>query len=415
MEQKYIVYGDKTKPSGEFILDKGATIKAGNYKMRLELNIGTYEQMPVYGDFVDLYIISENVDVDIDSDNDDSFIAPKRTPFEEKIEDDALKTGKIIDVNDNDDDNDFIPDYADGYNYDGSSANAKKQFDDINASDYFTPIIIEIPDDIDISRAYIKITYKSSPPLNVIKSGTTPDYEYKPATGNLRIWMKDGYEQRDGKSVKSLFPGDYIPSEKISVADLGFTENDREKTFYIEGIAPSSGIGTNVIKVEMDRDGSGPEGFILSDEIRITVIKIDLEAVDSSNDVTEEIPGTPVVLNDDWDCEKEYTVTKLTDRMGMRLEGYKIENIIDANIKSEGIIKGVIQVPADGNPIIMLSDHGTNGGYPKIGVVISADYDKLVQLPPGSKIKFQEIELADAEILFKLYQMETKNLVLKIK
>ena len=107
--------------------------------------------------------------------------------------------------------------------------------------------------------------------------------------------------------------------------------------------------------------------------------------------------------------EKEYTVTKLTDRMGMRLEGCKIENIVDTNIKSEGIIKGVIQVPADGNPIIMLSDHGTIGGYPKIGVVISADYDKLVQLPPGSKIKFQEIELADAEMLFKLYQMETKN------
>ena len=113
--------------------------------------------------------------------------------------------------------------------------------------------------------------------------------------------------------------------------------------------------------------------------------------------------------------EKEYTVTKLTDRMGMRLEGCKIENIVDTNIKSEGIIKGVIQIPADGNPIIMLSDHGTIGGYPKIGVVISADYDKLVQLPPGSKIKFQEIELADAELLFKFYQMETKNLVSKIK
>jgi len=113
--------------------------------------------------------------------------------------------------------------------------------------------------------------------------------------------------------------------------------------------------------------------------------------------------------------EKEYTVTKLTDRMGMRLEGCKIENIVDTNIKSEGIIKGIIQVPADGNPIIMLSDHGTIGGYPKIGVVISADYDKLVQLPPGSIIKFKEIELSDAEMLFKLYQMETKNLVLKIK
>jgi|TARA_B100001971_G_C18239188_1_gene569551 biotin-dependent carboxylase-like uncharacterized protein len=113
--------------------------------------------------------------------------------------------------------------------------------------------------------------------------------------------------------------------------------------------------------------------------------------------------------------EKYFTVTKLSDRMGMRLEGDKIENAVNTNIKSEGIIKGVIQVPADGNPIIMLSDHGTIGGYPKIGVVISADYDKLVQLPPGSKIKFQEIELPDAEMLFKLYQMETKNLILKIK
>ncbi len=113
--------------------------------------------------------------------------------------------------------------------------------------------------------------------------------------------------------------------------------------------------------------------------------------------------------------EKNFTVTKLTDRMGMRLEGPTITNIVDTNIKSEGIIKGVIQVPADGSPIIMFSDHGTIGGYPKIGVVISSDYDKLVQLPPGSKIKFKEVELKDAEILFKLYEMETKNLIAKIK
>ena len=81
--------------------------------------------------------------------------------------------------------------------------------------------------------------------------------------------------------------------------------------------------------------------------------------------------------------EKEFTVSKLSDRMGMRLEGSKIENIVNTNIKSEGLIKGVIQVPADGNPIIMLSDHGTVGGYPKIGVVASVDYDRLVQLSPG--------------------------------
>ena len=111
---------------------------------------------------------------------------------------------------------------------------------------------------------------------------------------------------------------------------------------------------------------------------------------------------------------KDFNVSKLTDRMGMRLEGPKIENIVDTNIKSEGLLKGVIQVPADGNPIIMLSDHGTIGGYPKIASVVSADYDKLVQIPPGSKIKFKEVELSDAETLFKLYEIETQSLISKI-
>ena len=112
--------------------------------------------------------------------------------------------------------------------------------------------------------------------------------------------------------------------------------------------------------------------------------------------------------------EQEFNVSRLSDRMGMRLEGKKIENIVDTNIKSEGLIKGVIQVPADGNPIIMLSDHGTIGGYPKIGVVISADYDKLVQLGTGSKIKFKEIDLVSAESLFRLYELETQNLISQI-
>ena len=107
-------------------------------------------------------------------------------------------------------------------------------------------------------------------------------------------------------------------------------------------------------------------------------------------------------------------ISKLSDRMGMRLEGPKIENVVDTNIKSEGLLKGVIQITADGFPIIMLSDHGTIGGYPKIGVVISADYDKLVQMPSGAKIKFQEIQLSDAETLFRLYEMETQNLISQI-
>ena len=107
--------------------------------------------------------------------------------------------------------------------------------------------------------------------------------------------------------------------------------------------------------------------------------------------------------------KEEYLVTNLSDRMGMRLEGPKLDNIVNTNIKSEGLVKGVVQVPADGNPIILFSDHGSIGGYPKIAVVITADHDKAAQLIPGSKIKFKEVSLYEAEDLFKIYSNDTKS------
>jgi UPF0271 protein len=113
--------------------------------------------------------------------------------------------------------------------------------------------------------------------------------------------------------------------------------------------------------------------------------------------------------------KEEYLVTNLSDRMGMRLEGPKLDNIVNTNIKSEGLVKGVVQVPADGNPIILFSDHGSIGGYPKIAVVITADHDKAAQLTPGSKIKFKKVNLDEAEDLFKIYSKDTKSYLEKIK
>ena len=62
----------------------------------------------------------------------------------------------------------------------------------------------------------------------------------------------------------------------------------------------------------------------------------------------------------------------------------------------------------------MLADHGTIGGYPKIANVISADLDKLVQMTPGSIIKFKQVTLEEAEKLFKFYNLETNNLISQI-
>ena len=112
---------------------------------------------------------------------------------------------------------------------------------------------------------------------------------------------------------------------------------------------------------------------------------------------------------------KEYTITNLTDRMGMRLEGAIIKNTVSTNIRSEGITKGSIQVPADGQPIVLLTDHPTIGGYPKIANVISADYHLLAQKIPGEKILFQNVELREAEQLYKEHLNSISEIIKNIK
>ena len=82
---------------------------------------------------------------------------------------------------------------------------------------------------------------------------------------------------------------------------------------------------------------------------------------------------------------EKYEVTKEFDRMGCRLDGPEIEHKSSADIISDGIVLGSIQVPSHGKPIIMLSDRQTTGGYTKIATVISVDIEKLAQSKTGDK------------------------------
>ena len=91
----------------------------------------------------------------------------------------------------------------------------------------------------------------------------------------------------------------------------------------------------------------------------------------------------------------DYKVSDRCDRMGFRLEGPEIKPSIDG-ILSEGICHGAIQVPADGQPIVLLNDRQTIGGYPKIGSVLSLDTATLAQLMPGSTVSFEPITMEDA-------------------
>ncbi|MBY0123210.1 biotin-dependent carboxyltransferase family protein [Bacillus sp. S/N-304-OC-R1] len=95
---------------------------------------------------------------------------------------------------------------------------------------------------------------------------------------------------------------------------------------------------------------------------------------------------------------KPYTLTTQADRMGYRLEGETIRLSEKFELLSEGVTYGTIQVPSNGQPIILMADRQTTGGYPKIGQVISADLPSLAQLQPNSMILFEEVSLEQAEI-----------------
>lgn len=98
---------------------------------------------------------------------------------------------------------------------------------------------------------------------------------------------------------------------------------------------------------------------------------------------------------------EEYTITNNSDRMGYTLEGAKITHIKSADIISDGIAMGAIQIPDSGNPIIMMADRQTTGGYAKIGTVITVDLPKIAQAKPGDKIIFEKINIKEAHELYK--------------
>jgi biotin-dependent carboxylase-like uncharacterized protein len=97
-----------------------------------------------------------------------------------------------------------------------------------------------------------------------------------------------------------------------------------------------------------------------------------------------------------------YQVTPQCDRMGVRLEGPKIErrSDVEESIISEGLISGAIQVPGDGKPIIILTELVT-GGYTKIATIISMDLPKVAQLKPGDRTRFKPISMEEAQYLLK--------------
>jgi len=87
----------------------------------------------------------------------------------------------------------------------------------------------------------------------------------------------------------------------------------------------------------------------------------------------------------------EYAVSVHSDRVGVRLEGPRLRRVAEAltrELPPEGLVPGAVQVPPDGQPIIMGPDHPVTGGYPVIAVIQDADVDLLAQARPGTQVRF---------------------------
>lgn len=118
----------------------------------------------------------------------------------------------------------------------------------------------------------------------------------------------------------------------------------------------------------------------------------------SQTPTIDVIPGPQRERFDGTFFENEYKLSSSFDRMGYRLEGKVIESSDRSELISEGMTMGSIQIPPNGQPIIMMADAPTTGGYPKIANVIRADLPVLAQCEAGiSKIKFREVTTENAQ------------------
>ena len=109
----------------------------------------------------------------------------------------------------------------------------------------------------------------------------------------------------------------------------------------------------------------------------------------------------------------KYRVTNQCDRMGYRLEGPSVEDI-RPTLLSEGIGLGAIQIPPDGQPIVLLNDCQTIGGYPKIGSVLSCDLAHLAQCNPGACVRFSPITIGAAQMILRQTKVRIESIQFKV-
>jgi 5-oxoprolinase (ATP-hydrolysing) subunit C len=197
----------------------------------------------------------------------------------------------------------------------------------------------------------------------------------------------------------------------VTIADgetlkLGMANGGCFSYLAIEGaIKGEPMFGSLAVNVRTGLGSPFPRPLQAGDELELTPASVMAERrIDLPAAVAGPIRVVLGPQNDEFGDEalnlflgSEWKISATSDRMGYRLEGPVIRHLHGHNIVSDGTVNGSIQVPGSGQPIVLMSDRGTSGGYPKIAAVITADFGRMAQIPPGSPFRFKAVSMAEAQ------------------
>ena len=214
-----------------------------------------------------------------------------------------------------------------------------------------------------------------------------------------------------GKTI-SIKSGDVLDIKKCINANrvyLGFSANMKVKKIF----------NSNSTYDKIQIGGLNGKKILKNDIIEFDQLK---------NCITKKIPSSFVrsnnqniiirvikgmhydrVINYDNEDEIKYKISPNSDRMGLRLIDYIIKLNDYSEIESTVVTKGSIQIPKDGNPIILMSDSQSTGGYPIFGNICKIDISKLSQVKPNQKIKFKFISLKESNKLIEYEKEKFKS------
>ena len=122
---------------------------------------------------------------------------------------------------------------------------------------------------------------------------------------------------------------------------------------------------------------------------------------DFDEKIIRVIKGPEYYLFDDinYFTNNEFKISPTSDRMGIRLKNVGNNKKFEINLESSPVVEGTIQVPPDGNPIVLMKDSQTTGGYPRIGIISSVDISKISQIRANKSVKFRFISLDESNRL----------------